>query len=584
MKNLLLPLFLFISLLGKSQLSFIEVTDAGLDTLAGSEGIAVGDFNNDGWEDFYVSVPLLQSSNRLCKNMGDGTFQEVALNAGVAVTEPSVASTWGDINNDGFLDLYVSTVNHNDHLFLNNGDETFEEITLSAGIYNNGNTKAVNMADVNNDGHLDIYLSNFLSENALFINQGDNTFTNQIQQSGATDESFSMGNIFFDYDRDGDLDLYLTHDHLVPNILYQNNGEGVFTDVSQASGVNSIGYGMGVDVGDVDNDGWLDIYVTNLFQNVLFKNTGFGSFINISQASMTNDNGMGWGTTFFDFNKDGRVDIYVANESDFFSPHEPNVLYENIGNHFYQKTATEQGISNTDNSYGVACLDYNLDGNIDLLVANRDSGEYLQLFENAEHAGNWIKVKLLGTESNRNGIGAKIELVDDFGRIHLKEVSAGHGWASQNSNILFFGLGDNEIDSAKIYWPSGITQAISFENINTTFTVTEGLPPVEGIHFDFATTSSQNLTLQEKPPIRIFPNPAPEEFYIEIDTRKEAPFTLEIYDVLGQVLFQKKASTHLGKQTLTINKNNLNLTNETTFLFININIGDQSWSKKILSY
>jgi len=339
--------FFHISSVG-AQPIFEEVANSGLDAFSANEGIAIGDFNNDGWEDIYVSSPF--GTNRLCKNMGDGTFQEVGSTAGVALSSLSVASTWGDINNDGFLDLYISLVNDNDQLFLNNGDETFQDITLSSGIANNANTKCVNMADVNNDGFLDIYLSNFNTENILFINNGDNSFSNQTTVSGAMDTGPSMGNIFFDYDKDGDVDLYLTHDQLVPNILYQNDGTGVFTDVSEAAGVNAIGYGMGVDVGDMDNDGWLDLYITNLFQNVLFRNNSDGTFENISSDAGVDDNGMGWGNLFLDFNKDGLMDIYVANESDFMNPNDPNVLYKNMGDLTFEKVETNQAISNIDNS------------------------------------------------------------------------------------------------------------------------------------------------------------------------------------------------------------------------------------------
>jgi len=520
------------------QVGFQEVNNSGLQSLSGNEGIAIGDFNNDGWEDIYVSVP--SGMNRLCKNMGDGSFQEVALSSGVAVLEQSIASTWGDINNDGFLDLYVSTVNENDHLFLNNGNETFEEITLSAGINNTTNTKAVNMADVNNDGFLDIYLSNFLSENALLINQGNNTFKNKIDESGASDDGPSMGGVFFDYDNDGDVDLYLTHDHFVPNILYQNNGEGVFLDVGKSARVNSIGYGMGVDVGDVDNDGWLDIYVTNLFQNVLFKNDGDGTFSNISESANVDDLGMGWGILFLDFDKDGLMDIYVANESDFMNPAEPNVLYKNRGNLTFEKVETNENVSNIDNSFGVACFDYNLDGNIDIAVANRDTGEHLQLFQNTERIGNWVGIKLLGVESNRNGIGAKIRAVDNLGQLHYKELTAGHGWASQNTNILTLGLGEaTALESLVILWPSGLEQQIDLEELNKIYTVIESETVREGIHFDLLTSTLEAQV--SIPLVKIYPNPSDGSF----DVLSSSPLNqadLKIHNLDGKFMQEFKMS------------------------------------------
>ena len=163
------------------------------------------------------------------------------------------------------------------------------------------------------------------------------------------------------------------------------------------------------------------------------------------------------------FDKDGLLDIYVANESDFFNPPDPNVLYRNMGDFTFEKVATDDPISNIDNSFGVACLDYNQDGSMDLLVANKDDGEHLQLFQNTQQEGRWLGLKLLGRESNRDGVGAKVELIDDLGKKHYRELTDGHGWASQKSQRLYYGLGDAiDIVEANIYWPSGRIQSAVF--------------------------------------------------------------------------------------------------------------------------
>ena len=206
---------------------FSDVTlNAGIPSFGNSQGVAVGDFNNDGYEDFYVSMDI--GENQLYQNNGDGTFKEVAPSLGLNIAAKTKAAVWGDINNDGYLDLYLANLRSNDQLFLNSGNGTFTEITQQAGIINFENPSSVNMADVNNDGYLDIYISNLLAENILYLNNRDLSFQDYTRASGATDTGSSMGSIFFDYDKDGDQDLYLVHDHAEPNFLYQNDGNWSF--------------------------------------------------------------------------------------------------------------------------------------------------------------------------------------------------------------------------------------------------------------------------------------------------------------------------------------------------------------------
>jgi len=563
-----------------AQAQFMEVANSGLEAFSGNEGIAVGDYDNDGFEDLYVSVPL--GPNRLCKNLGNGEFEEMGEVLGVAIEGQSVASTWGDINNDGFLDLYISVVNENDFLFLNNGDGNFENITASAGIDNLAIPKSVNMADVNNDGFLDIYVSNFQTENVLYLNQGNNTFIDNTLSSGALDTGPSMANIFFDYDQDGDIDLYLVHDQLQPNILYQNDGTGVFAAVSEAAGVNFIGFGMGVDVGDINNDGWLDIYITNLYQNALLTNNGDGTFTDISTSAGINDDGMGWGTSFLDYNKDGLVDIYVANESNFFNPPTPNVLYKNLGNSTFEKVELNGAISNTDNSFGVACFDYNLDGNIDFAVANRGDNEHLQLFENPERTGTWVGVKLIGIESNRGGIGAKVKITDNLGNIHFKELSAGHGWASQNSSILFFGLGAaTTVTDVTIDWPSGLTQNTTLELLDRNYTIAEGLQPQEGILFEVATSTED--VLAESFQVDVYPNPVKDNITISFSLEENASLQFEFINSLGQQVFlSKDENFSSGEQLLSFDKNNFDQLFTHSFLILKTTIKNQQVIKKIM--
>lgn len=473
-----------------SQPEFTDITEAaGIAAFEGSEGVSVGDFNNDGFEDFFVTVPF--GENRLFKNMGDGTFLDVAASAGVALSEniQSRSAVWGDINNDGWLDLYVGNRNYQDYLFLNLGDETFEEISLSAGIFLTGNPVSVNMADLNNDGWLDIYVSNFMAHNATYLNNKNNTFTFFTFTSQALDTGLAMGTVLFDYDKDGDTDIYLVHDGFEPNFLYQNDGTGVFTEVSEEAGVNTASFGMGVDIGDINNDGWMDIHIANLGKNILLLNNGNESYTDISESANIEDVGMGWGTTFLDYDNDGLQDIYVANDY-AFSPH-PNLLYRNSGNLTFEKAEEGGPVTNEQNSYGVATIDCNMDGNLDLLVANKNPGYGIQVFENADRLNNWLGINLIGTMSNRNGIGAKLTMVDSLGTIHYRELVAGQSWSSQNSRFLNFGMGEvTGIQEFNIHWPSGLVQEVTIPELNSYYTIIEGGAIEAGIVYPVPITTT----------------------------------------------------------------------------------------------
>jgi hypothetical protein len=527
---------------------FTDITStAGLQSTNGGEGIAIGDYNNDGYDDFYVSFP--DGKNQLYRNNGNETFTEVGEELSVALGNniDTRASVWGDLNNDGWLDLYVGNRQDADQLFLNKGDGTFEEISFEAGIYQQGHPKSVNMADVNGDGFLDIYVSNFTGENVLYLNNGNLTFINYTYASGALDTKKVMGTVFFDYDKDGDTDLYIVHDSNESNFLYQNDGNGVFTDVSEASGANTESFGMGVDVGDINNDGWLDIYITNLFKNILLLNNGDGTFSNISDSADVADFGMGWGVSFWDFDNDGKEDIYVANDYQF-SPY-PNVLYKNKGNLIFEKAEENSPICNQNKSYGAACFDFNLDGQTDILVANKGENESLQLFKNADRQNHWITIKLNGTTSNRNAIGSKIQIIDNLGNIHYKEVIAGQSWSSQNSLLLHFGLGAaTEIVEMKVLWISGLEEIVTVSGLDKVYTITENQGIEEEIVYLVDTPPDSSLAFD----FSIAPNPNQGIFSLEFYTANENPVFIVIYNTTGQLIFSKKVAARSGKNIIPI--------------------------------
>jgi hypothetical protein len=315
-------LFITTSLFSQAPL-FNDITfDAGTGIGAmNNNGIVIGDFDNDGNEDIFV--PSRLDENRLLKNMGDGTFQNVTALSGIENGGLTMTGAWGDVDNDGDLDLfignyYTQTASFTNYLYLNDGNGVFTDISTTSGIDTEDQTRSVHMVDINQDGYLDIYVCNLSQQNVLWQNNGNNTFFNATFSSGLYDASISMGAIFFDYDNDGDQDVYLTHDGNQANIMYENNGFGFFYDVSLLTNLNVAGQGMGVDHGDVNNDGHLDIYVTNLGPNFLLLNNGNGSFGEIAiDAGVADETGMGWGCFFVDYDNDGWEDIYVINDSNF---------------------------------------------------------------------------------------------------------------------------------------------------------------------------------------------------------------------------------------------------------------------------
>ncbi len=529
----------------EAQLIYKDISAAaGLKVGGENTGVAFGDYDNDGDEDLYVSVR--GGHNKLFQNIDGTNFINVAEIAGVDYEGSSRTSIWLDVNNDGFLDLYVGNFNEIDILYLNQGDGTFLEDTRNARIYNPGRTFSVNAADVNLDGYIDIYVSNFKEENKLFLNRGDGSFTNKIEELGPISSLNAMGAVFFDYDNDHDIDLYLVHDGQ-PNIFYKNIGGGRYVDVSEAAGVNDDGFGMGVDIGDVNKDGWMDLYITNLYENVLYLNNGDGSFSNISEKAGVGDYGMGWGTNFLDFNNDGLQDIYVANDS-YFSDYS-NVLYKNMGDSTFSELSSEYEICSKMAGYGSAVADINRDGFVDLVLANAGSKDYLQLFFNQSNQGNWIGFKLKGVKSNPAAVGARLELLDKNGVLHIDEINAGSGFASMNSLILHFGLGEaSGIQSGSVFWPNGNRQNLPDLQQGFYYKIVEGEAPVV---LEQTVTGTQESVFNLGA-IRLFPNPATEQIQIELEVKQAFDVLIGLVNQNGQLVTSlRKEQMLLGKTRLS---------------------------------
>jgi len=495
-------LVMFLVIQNSSFGQFIDVSQAaGIDNTGQNRGVAIYDYDNDGWEDIYVS--RLDGSNLLYQNQGDGTFTNVAQAAGVWVTSPSECSVWGDIDNDGDGDLYVGNRSVMNSLYINNGDGTFSNQTLNSGTGSALHPKSVHMADFNLDGFLDIYIANINAANILYENNGDGTFTNIAASSGTDDAQTNLGAVVFDYDGDKDPDIYVAHDANQANILYRNNGNGTFTNVAASAGVDYMGFGMGVDVADFNLDGHLDLYITNLNENVLFLNNGNGTFSDLSATAGIQDLGMGWSVNCIDYNLDMHPDIYAVNDTYFPNPSRNNILYTNNTDGTYTPLANSV-VNSAFGTYGSACFDFDNNGSADFMIANNGS-DGNQLFKNST-TGNWIKFNLVGTQSNRDGVGARVR-VNVGGTWLADEVISGSGYCSQSSLGIHFGLGNNTfIDSIHVSWPSGAEDRYGSEPGNATYTLTEN-----------STTVNRIDLMKNVITVRTHPNPTSEILNIEWD-------------------------------------------------------------------
>ena len=488
-------------------------------------GCAWLDYNNDGLLDLYVvngryvegltnhSAPDGQdATNHLYRNNGDGTFTDVTAQAGVGGKGMGVGVTVGDYDNDGHVDIYVTNYN-SAILYHNNGDGTFTDVTADAGVDNPFFGTGAAFLDYDRDGRLDLFVGNYLhfvpsyrqfypgdhypgpldydpEFNRLFHNNGNGTFTDVSKDSGIGREAGrAMGITVGDYDNDGWPDIYVANDTM-PSFLYHNNHNGTFTNV--AVEVN-VAYGqngeattaMGPIFGDFDNDGWQDLFVSDARFHRLFHNPGkAGGFF----MDVTNDAGVGevsgqyvgWGDGFFDFDNDGWKDIFIVNGGLAWLVPMESALLKNNGNKTFTDVSTQAGsfFEKRQVSRSICFGDYDNDGYIDAFVTTLGStGVLLHNTPPAGKRNHWLTVKLVGTQSNRDGFGASLEAVAGELHQHVQAVS-GSGYLSQSDPRPHFGLGPHaEVEKLVIRWPSGTVQTLEHVKADQILTVKEPAGP-----------------------------------------------------------------------------------------------------------
>jgi hypothetical protein len=512
-KLFLLFLILFLVNLKKGGPIFKDMAATSrLDQAVTDNGISLGDYNSDGL------IDLITASNKLSlmENTGKGIFADVTGKSGLSQISGNItAAIWGDYNNDGHLDLYIvrhgsqealESPGEQDLLFKNNGDGTFVDVTTDSKINCRGHGQGAAWADYNQDGSLDIFISNYgvyiygedwfdykNEPSCLLKNNGDGTFSDVTSSSGITivpkvndpatiypqetikRTSMPFQPVWFDYNNDSLDDLFIGID-IGSSALFKNNGDGTFTETTQEAGLNKYGTAMGVAVGDYDNDGDLDLFVANYFENYLWKNNGDGTFVDVAKQAGVTGQGIGWGTVFFDFDNDGDLDLFVANgsmddltETDDITKTVTNqdLFFVNQGNGtFIQEIDENTGFKNPVVSRGAAVADLNQDGLMDLIVSqfNQLGPTYqnpIRYYQNQlNNRNHWLSVSLVGTESNSSAVGAVVSLSADNSR-QIKRMSSGSSYASSSEPYLHFGLGrESIIEELTITWPNGNNQSL----------------------------------------------------------------------------------------------------------------------------
>ena len=571
---------------------FVEAQEeVGIDHFSNHLGLFMGggaawiDYDNDGDDDLYLTSG--DAMDHFYENNGDGTFTNKAFEVGLIVTD-FVFTTGvivGDIDNDGFKDLFVTTDFSalenpaKNLLFHNNGNGTFSEIWTEEGFADKSYSMGATFLDFNQDGLLDIYVINYIRDgdfifdannviigfahtcyrNTLYLNQGNNEFLEVAVTHGLNDTGCSLAVTTTDFDADGDSDIYLANDFgefIQPNRFFQNDN-GNFTDVASVLGTDIPMYAMGITVGDIDMDRDFDLYVTNFGKNVLLENnqttfSEIGSEAGVADEWVFQDSiqAIGWGTAFLDIDNDLDLDLYVANG---YVPGPPSILssgvgqpdrlFVNDGTGKFTESSETYGTINTQEARGVSYSDFDNDGDLDIVsvvlnIPVNISNPQTKLFKNnLGNEKNWLQVTLEGTEINRDAIGSRLSL--HIGNTVLeREVNGGSSHCSFNSSKVHFGLDTiTMVDSLVVTWTGGektetVYDIAANQLIHIVEDTTVIVPPV-------GTNDLNHLASQ----IRIFPNPTQNNFMVDCKQLVHHKVNqIAIWNSLGQV--QKTISTN----------------------------------------
>ena len=497
-------------------------------------GVALFDYDNDNRLDIFfangarIDDPMLKAAiprkdspkywNRLYHQKPDGTFEDVTERAGLTGNGYSTGVAVGDYDNDGFEDLFVAGYGHST-LYHNNGDGTFTDVTLSSGVAGAGWATSAAWVDYDNDGRLDLVVARYMEWDfediycglreagfrsychpdlfkpasvLLYHNDGEGKFTEVAHKAGIDKPAKGLGVAIADYDHDGWTDIVIANDS-IPEYLFHNKGNGTFEEIGLPSGVALDGSGatfagMGVEFEDYDNDGWADVFITDLANQryALYRNLGDGTFdyvsnsTGISAATLLHS---GWGVRFLDYDNDGWKDLFIVqshvmdtievNEPHLHYKEPPMLLRSDNGKRFVNVSADSgEPFQQAWVGRGMAIGDINNDGKIDVVLSTNNGQAYVLLNETPT-ANHWITLKLVGVKSNRDGIGSQVKITTETGDQSASATTAG-SYQSSSDKRVHFGLGAaKSVKLVQIRWPSGIVQTLKEVKPDQVVTVTE---------------------------------------------------------------------------------------------------------------
>ncbi len=504
-------------------------------------GVSLVDINNDGWDDLTLATQ-------------DGDNLQIYLNDnGHFILQPDLIDNttqakqvlWVDFDNDGDKDLFVACFDGVNRLYENDGNMQFTDITLSSGLPLIATpTYGACFGDYDRDGYLDLYFTyktNYFltNRNFLYKNNGDGTFYEVTFSSFSADHGKSpFCSSFLDFNNDNWPDIYTAQDKTTTNSLLKNNGDGTFSDVSEDSNSDLVMNAMCVAVGDYDNNGYSDIYVTNTpIGNALLQNNGDDTFEEVAATSGTLFEGTGWGSNFLDADNDGDLDLYVS-AMIIGANSQISVFYENEGDGTFSQP--DAGfVGDTVTVFSNAIGDFNNDGYPDILTNTYQDPS--AVWENQGGNNNWIKVKLEGVVSNRDGIGSRIEVYND-GQKQIRYTHCGIGYLGQNSETEIIGLGNaNNVDSIKVLWSSGHTDILIDQPAGEKLYILEGSTTNDEIYID--TTANFEIievginSLSDKMDHEFIISPNPVSNILNItSTKNEKVQSLTIHDIMGKEL------------------------------------------------
>ena len=561
-------LFLFpclVAMYGASGQAFSHVEAAvRLDSIQNTNGVAVADYDNDGDLDlFFTGIQNFNPAdhntwNHLLRNRGDGTFEDVTKAAGFGIQYVNeglkaergekMGASWGDYDNDGFPDLFLANSREN-QLYHNEGDGTFKDVTAMAGVAGcNVCYSATGLWwDHDRDGDLDLYVSNLNTTNVIYENKGNGNFEDATEILGIGGGStITWSSVAIDAGKDGFLDLLNVNDTQAKE-FFENRSGLKYNEAALAYRLDNKGAGMGVAIGDCNNDGLFDIYITNIFThlpNPLFVDQGNRRYKDVAQAWGVNNTGWGWGTQFLDFDHDGDEDLAAVNGpidevNQVPQPDIANFFFKNLlkqGEARFEDWSKQSGTDELAKGKGLETFDYDHDGDLDMVVANMLENAFFfrnETIHNNEHTGerNWLQIKLEGVVSNRNAFGTTVKI--RIGNEWLYRYHHGGAIFGQSIKPVHFGIGSaSMIDEIRFTWLTGVTEAIYNVPANQILSYREGSGVVVTEENNGSGGSS---TFPEKHYAQ--PNPFAGETTLLFQLAKAGTLDLRIFNTLGEEVY-----------------------------------------------